>query len=296
MNFVDKIPAYRARVDAAMERYLLSREVKPAIVHAAMRYAVLGFGKRIRPLLAYAAGEALGVEADKVDPIAVAVEFLHAYSLVHDDLPAMDDDDLRRGRPTIHVAYDEATAILVGDALQALAFEVLTTDPAYDSLPETRVDLVSALAAATGSLGMVGGQVMDLAAEGNLVDSKQLELMYTLKTGRLIRSAIMMPSYCATGIAQSDLDALDRYAGIIGLVFQIKDDLIETDENTATIGKNQASDKNNAKATYPALFGREVARDRAEILYRKAIAELDALGPRAEFLSTLSDFIVRRNH
>ena len=296
MNFTDKVASCCTRVDAAMERYLLPGTVEPATFHEAMRYAVLGSGKRIRPLLAYASGEALGVDADLVDPIAIAVEFFHAYSLAHDDLPAMDDDDLRRGRPTTHVAYDEATAILVGDALQALAFEVLTAAPVYRDLPEARIRMVVTLADATGSTGMAGGQIMDLEAENNWVDARHLEEMYTLKTGRLIQAAITMPAYCRPEISSDKIDALDRYAQTIGLAFQIKDDLLEFEESTDTIGKSRGSDEKNAKATYPSLFGYEKARDRAEQLYRDAMAELEFLGPSAEFLNGLCEFIVRRKY
>lgn len=261
-----------------------------------MRYSALGPGKRLRPLMAYATGEVLGIDPLRIDPIAVSIEMLHAYSLVHDDLPAMDDDDLRRGRPTAHIAYDEATAILVGDALQALAFEVLATDAVYEGLPEVRCQLVAALADATGSMGMVGGQVMDLAAEGNWVDAEHLEKMYALKTGCLIRAAIVMVCQCKTGIARSDFDALDRFSQTIGLAFQVKDDLLEIEESTETIGKSQASDEKNGKATYPALFGLETARTRSETLYRDALSELDPLGGSAAPLRWLSDFVVRRNH
>ena len=283
-------------MDAALERCLPSPEAEPAVFHQAMRYSALGPGKRLRPLMAYATGEVLGIDPEQIDPIAVSIEMLHAYSLVHDDLPAMDDDDLRRGRPTTHIAYDDATAILVGDALQALAFEVLATDAVYEGRHEVRCRLVAALADATGSLGMVGGQVMDLAAEGNWVDAKRLEKMYALKTGCLIRAAILMAGHCKPGIHPSDFDALDRFSRTIGLAFQVKDDLLEVEESTETIGKSHASDQKNGKATYPALFGLETARSRSETLYRDALAELDPLGENAAPLRWLSDFVIRRNH
>jgi len=295
-DFAERAPKYRARVDAALERYLPSAETEPAVFHQAMRYSVLGSGKRMRPLLAYATGEVLGVEPARIDPIAVSIEFVHAYSLVHDDLPAMDDDDLRRGRPTTHVAYDEATAILVGDALQALAFKVLAADSAYTGEPEVQRRLVIDLAAAMGSAGMVGGQAMDLAAENCRVSPERLETMYALKTGCLIRAAIVMPCRCKAGIGGSDVEALDRFAEKIGLAFQVKDDLLEVEESTQVIGKNQGSDLKNAKATYPGLFGRDTARARAEMLYEDALAELDPLGSKAASLRWLSDFVVRRNH
>jgi geranylgeranyl pyrophosphate synthase len=295
-DFANRVPGYRSRVDAALERRLPAPDSEPAVFHQAMRYSALGPGKRLRPLLAYATGEVLGIDPVQIDPIAVSIEMLHAYSLVHDDLPAMDDDDLRRGRPTTHIVYDDATAILVGDALQALAFEVLAADAAYAGQPETRCKLVAALADATGSQGMVGGQVMDLAAEGNWVEARHLEKMYALKTGCLIRAAIVMACHCKSDIDPADFAALDRFSQTIGLAFQVKDDLLEVEESTETIGKSQGSDEKNSKATYPALFGLETARERSETLYRDATAELDPLGDRAAPLRWLSDFVVRRNH
>lgn len=250
----------------------------------------------MRPLLVYAAGEVLDIDPSQVDPIAVAVELVHAYSLVHDDLPAMDDDDLRRGRPTTHVAFDEATAILVGDALQVLAFQVLATDPVYDDHTKVRRRLISELAEATGSFGMVGGQAIDIDTQGDWVTAEHLENMYALKTGRLIRAAIIMPCYCAPDVPQIAFDALDGFSQAIGLAFQVKDDLLEVDEDTQTIGKSHGSDEKNEKATYPALFGRTETFERAETLYKEAIAELDPLGERAAPLRWLSDFVVRRNH
>jgi geranylgeranyl pyrophosphate synthase len=295
-DFSARISKYRARVDAVLERYLPSAEMEPAVFHQAMRYSVLGSGKRVRPLLAYATAEVLGVEPARIDPIAASIEFVHAYSLVHDDLPAMDDDDLRRGRPTTHVAYDEAIAILVGDALQALAFQVLATDSIFAGKPDVRRSLVIDLSAAIGSAGMVGGQAMDLAAENQGVSAEHLDTIYALKTGRLIRAAIVMPCRCKAGIRQSDFDALARFAEKIGVAFQVKDDLLEVEESTQVIGKNRGSDEKNAKATYPGMFGWEAARDRAELLYEDALAELDPLGSRATSLRWLSDFVVRRNH
>jgi geranylgeranyl pyrophosphate synthase len=295
-GFEQRVPVYRARADDALKRYLPPAAAKPARLHEAMRYSVLGPGKRIRPLLAYACGEVLGLDASRIDPIAAAIEFLHAYSLVHDDLPSMDDDDLRRGRPTTHVAFDEATAILVGDTLQALAFLVVASDPAYAENPGIRRRLVREIGAAAGSTGMVGGQVMDLAAEGGVVDAEHLERIYALKTGCLIRAAIMMPCHCVSDIAQSDFDALDRFSRTIGLAFQIRDDLLEVDGSAETIGKSPGSDRKNAKATYPELFGLATARERAASLYEAAMAELDPLASRADSLRWLSDLVIRRTY
>ena len=294
-DFEQRVPEYQARIDAALDRWLPPADSEPKRLRQAMRYAALGPGKRIRPLLVYATGEVLDIAPDRIDPIAVAVELIHAYSLVHDDLPSMDDDDLRRGRPTAHVAYDEATAILVGDALQVLAFQVLATDPIFDGLPDARRKLISILAEMTGSFGMVGGQAMDIAAEGNWLTAEDLERMYSLKTGCLIRAAIIMPCRCIADLSKADFDALDQFSKMIGLAFQVKDDLLEVDEDTRTIGKHHGSDTKNKKATYPAIFGKAEANDRAETLYRGALAELDPLGEKAEPLRWLSELIVRRN-
>ncbi|MDH3510915.1 MAG: polyprenyl synthetase family protein [Gammaproteobacteria bacterium] len=289
------MPDYRARIDAVLGRCLPPAGSGPEPLTEGMRYAALGPGKRMRPLMAYATGEVLGIAADRIDPIAAAVELIHAYSLVHDDLPSMDDDDLRRGRPTTHVVYDEATAILVGDALQVLAFQILATEAIYECRAEVRRKLISILAEATGSFGMVGGQAMDIAAEGNWLTAENLEKMYSLKTGCLIRAAIMMPCHCRSDISSLDFDALDRFSATIGLAFQVKDDLLEVEEDTQTIGKHHGSDEKNAKATYPALFGKLETHARAETLYCDALAELDPLGERAAPLRWLSEFVVRRN-
>jgi farnesyl diphosphate synthase len=208
----------------------------------------------------------------------------------------MDDDDLRRGRPATHAEFDEATAILVGDALQVLAYEVLATAPAYAGLAKVRRQLVYELAEATGSFGMVGGQAIDIMTQGEWATAAHLEQMYSLKTGRLIRAAIIMPCCCASDLQVSAFEALDVFANAIGLAFQIKDDLLEIDEDTRTIGKSQVSDQKNDKVTFPALLGRTEAYERAEALYRDAISSLDPLGDRARPLRWLSDFVVKRNH
>jgi geranylgeranyl pyrophosphate synthase len=296
VNYEQKIADFRSRIDAELEHALPSSELEPQRLHAAMRYSVLSEGKRIRPLLAYAVGEVLGISLERIDPIAVAVELVHAYSLVHDDLPAMDDDELRRGRPTTHIAYDEATAILVGDALQVLAFQVLVKSEAYRDTPGIVRRLIEVLGDASGSTGMVGGQISDLAAEGNWISAADLEYMYALKTGRLIRAAILMACSVETGISAADTEALDGYSQNIGLAFQVKDDLLEIDGDTQEIGKSRGSDEKNHKATYPSLFGLDAARARAEALYEDSLAHLDSFGERAELLRYLSDYVVRRNN
>ena len=257
-----------------------------------MRYSVLGAGKRVRPLLVYASAELCGAE-DGVDSIAAAVELVHAYSLVHDDLPAMDDDDLRRGRPTTHRAFDEATAILAGDALQALAFEILCDDPALASRPDRQIRLIRRLAHAVGPAGMVGGQALDIAAEGRRVGEAELEDIHRRKTGELIRASIMMPSELGE-LSDAERAELDVFARDIGLVFQIRDDLLEVEQDTATLGKNAGSDTANDKSTYPAILGLDGARRRADELHARAMAALGTFGPRGEGLVWLSDFILKR--
>ena len=296
-HFESQVPRYQARVNAALARWLEHTSETPQQLLAAMRYAVLGPGKRIRPLLCYATAELLELDPGKVDSIAVAIEFVHAYSLIHDDLPSMDDDDLRRGRATTHRAFDEATAILAGDALQALAFQVLTDDPVLQTdYPEHQAGLVGLLANAAGPAGMVGGQVLDLAAEGRNLTAAELEDLHQRKTGRLIEAAILMPAKLRP--ARNDADALQlrSFATLIGLAFQIRDDILEVEEDTATLGKSANSDTANAKSTYPSVLGLEQAKRRADELYAQAVAALDELGANSVGLRWLCDYIVQRHH
>ena len=262
-------------------------------LYAALRYSLLIGGKRVRPLLVYASAEAVGGRDDgaALDDIACALEFLHTYSLVHDDLPAMDDDELRRGSPTCHIQFDEATAILAGDALQARAFELLATLP--DTSAEVRVRLVAALAAAAGPRGMVGGQAIDLAAVQQRIDLPHLEAMHRLKTGALIRAAVRMGAVSA-GASDEQLAALDRYAAAIGLSFQVQDDILDITADTATLGKTQGADLARDKPTYPALLGLDGARAKAQALHRDALAALQAFGPSAQRLRELSAYIIER--
>ncbi|HEX7082113.1 MAG TPA: farnesyl diphosphate synthase [Gammaproteobacteria bacterium] len=292
-TFENRVEQYRRRVEARLEQILAVDDGTPERLRAAMKYSVLGSGKRIRPLLAYASGELCGLDDADVDAIAAAVELVHAYSLVHDDLPAMDDDDLRRGRPTTHRAFDEATAILAGDGLQALAFQILCGDAALAARPERQIKIIAQLAEAVGPAGMVGGQALDLDAEGRRVNEQALEDIHRRKTGRLIRASIMMPSELA------DLDdrsraLLDRFAGDIGLLFQIRDDLLEVEQDTQTLGKNAASDSANMKSTYPSVLGIDGARQRADEVHRGAMDALASLGPGSEGLRWLSEFILNR--
>ncbi len=269
----EEIFARRAmRLHTAMDSVLPDHDSIPQRLHAAMRYAVLGDGKRIRPQLVYATGVACGTDEATLDAPAIAVELVHAYSLVHDDLPAMDDDALRRGRATVHVAYDDATAILAGDALQALAFEVLVAAPCD---AELRVALIATLANASGTSGMCGGQALDLAATGVVQTLIELERMHALKTGALIRAAVRMGALYAHA-DDTTLQRLDNYAGALGLAFQIRDDILDVEGDSAALGKTAGKDAAQAKSTYPALLG--IAGSR-RLLDELGEAMRDALGP-----------------
>jgi geranylgeranyl pyrophosphate synthase len=293
--FAERLDHYRRRVDQKLADVLRAGHEVPDRLLDAMRYSVLGGGKRVRPLLVYASGELVGAAEDALDPLAAAVELIHAYSLVHDDLPAMDDDDLRRGRPTTHRQFDEATAILAGDALQALAFEVLATDSKLAARPQAQVKMLAWLTRAAGPAGMVGGQALDMAAEGRRIDERGLERIHRGKTGALIRASIMMPS--ELGLMSDEQRAnLDVFARDIGLVFQIRDDLLEVEQDTATLGKNAGSDSGNDKSTYPSTLGVEGARRRAAETQQRAVGALRTLGGRSDALLWLSEFILNRSY
>lgn len=292
--FGERLDAYRARVDARLERALREGGGMPERLQAAMEYAVLGSGKRVRPLLVYASAEACEVALERVDSIAASVELVHAYSLVHDDLPSMDDDDLRRGRPTTHRRFDEGTAILAGDALQALAFEILCDDASLAEHPAAQINVIGWLARAIGAAGMVGGQALDLAAEGRTLSEPELEDVHRRKTGQLIRAAIMMPSELGS-LDDETRRRLDVFANDIGLVFQIRDDLLEVEQSTEALGKNAGSDVDNHKSTYPAVLGYEGARERADAIYRRALDSLGSIGRASDGLACLSEFILTRS-
>jgi geranylgeranyl pyrophosphate synthase len=294
-SFAKRLDHYRRRVDQKLADVLRADHEVPDRLLDAMRYSVLGGGKRVRPLLVYASGELVGAAEDALDPVAAAVELIHAYSLVHDDLPAMDDDDLRRGRPTTHRQFDEATAILAGDALQALAFEVLATDPKLASRPQTQVKMLAWLTRAAGPAGMVGGQALDMAAEGRRIDERGLERIHRGKTGALIRASIMMPSELGD-LSDEQRANLDVFARDIGLVFQIRDDLLEVEQDTATLGKNAGSDSGNDKSTYPTTLGIEGARRRAAETQQRAVGALRTLGGPSDALLWLSEFILNRSY
>ena len=291
-NFEARIDTYTARVDSALDRALPAESVSPERLHAAMRYAVLTGGKRVRPLLVYATGECLQIEPQLLDVPAVAIELIHAFSLVHDDLPAMDNDDLRRGKPTVHKQYDEATAILAADALQPLAFSVLAN--LENAPPDAAIQLVQLLAKACGSIGMTGGQSIDLAAEGMALSESQLEHMYALKTGALIHASIVSACLLCENLASDDFNALDDFARNIGLAFQIKDDILDVEGDTEVIGKPAGSDESQNKATYPALFGISASRKRCDDLLNNALSNLSRFGSSAAPLEWLARFIVER--
>ncbi|HBA66783.1 MAG TPA: (2E,6E)-farnesyl diphosphate synthase [Methylococcaceae bacterium] len=284
------------RVERALEARLPSENQIPTKLHEAMRYCVLDGGKRMRPMLTYCTGKALGIAPEDLDGAACAVEFIHVYSLIHDDLPAMDDDDLRRGKPTCHIAYDEATAILTGDALQALAFKVLADDPTIRADAESRLKMITMLAKASGSQGMVGGQAIDLESVGTILTLPQLENMHIHKTGALIRASVNMATLTRPDIDPKQAEGLDHYAKCIGLSFQVKDDILDEESDTATLGKTQGKDKDNDKPTYPALLGLAGAKQKAQELHEQAIESLSGFGSEADLLRDLSLYIIQRDH
>jgi farnesyl diphosphate synthase len=291
-----RLAACAARVEQVLERWLPDARTAPARLHQAMRYAVLGGGKRVRPGLVYFTGAALGIPMERLDGPAAAVELIHAYSLVHDDLPAMDDDDLRRGRPTCHRAYDEATAILVGDALQVLAFQILAEDPAMVADPARRLEAIGLLARASGTAGMAGGQAVDLEAAGHELSVAQLEQMHRLKTGALIHASVMMAAAGAEALPPATRDALDRYGHAIGLAFQVQDDILDVEGETEVLGKRAQADAALHKPNYPAVAGLEVAKARLRELHDEAITALAPLGAAAEPLRWLSGWLTERRH
>ena len=291
---VELIGNYQARAKQALDQRLPAADLHPDALHQAMRYAVLGGGKRIRPVLVYLSGAAVGAAPDTLDGPACAVEFIHAYSLIHDDLPAMDNDDLRHGQPTCHKAFGEALAILAGDALQALAFQVLGQDDAMVADPATRLRMLGVLAQAAGSRGMVGGQAIDLAAVGQELGLAELENMHIHKTGALIRASVLLGALSQPKVEPAVLEQLDHYAKCIGLAFQIRDDILDVIGDAATLGKTTGADRALNKPTYPTLLGLDGAREHARMLHEEALASVQALGPEAEPLRWIASYIVER--
>ena len=282
----------QARMETVLARVLPAASVAPARLHEAMRYATLEGGKRVRPLLAFAAGEVSGAALERLEIAAAAVELIHAYSLVHDDLPCMDDDILRRGKRTVHVEYDEATALLAGDALQSLAFQLLSENRIADD-PRRQLEMVKALALAAGSRGMAGGQQIDLEATGKGLELAELEFMHIHKTGALIRAAVLLGMACGRE-SEAEKQKLDKYAKAIGLAFQVVDDVLDHEASTATLGKTAGKDSKQGKPTYVSAMGVARARQLAEELRAEAHAALSGIGAPARRLGGLADFIVLR--
>jgi len=292
MNFPTWMSGIQKRTETALEGALPSPELAPARLHEAMRYAALGGGKRVRPLLCHAAGSIFGADSNVLDAPATAVELIHAYSLVHDDLPCMDNDVLRRGKPTCHVEFDEATALLVGDALQTQAFQSLSSRLAGVSAAR-QLDMLRLLATASGSRGMAGGQAIDLAAVGQQLTINELEYMHIHKTGALIRAAVLLGAHCGDA-APDALERLGRFANRIGLLFQVVDDILDTEASTATLGKTAGKDAAQNKPTYVNILGANEAKSMASKLRQDAHQELTPFGESALRLHELTDFIVER--
>lgn len=296
MSLKERFRSYQARVESALDGCLPGNGVQPVHLHEAMRYSVLGHGKRVRPILVYASGEAFGVGLESLDAPACAVELIHAYSLIHDDLPAMDNDDLRRGQPTCHRAFDEATAILAGDALQALAFQILANSQNIRVSAEQRLRMINILAQASGSRGMAGGQAIDLAAVGKKLNIAELENMHIHKTGALIRASVELGALSAQNVHPAAFDKVSHYAKCIGLAFQIQDDILDVEGATEVLGKPQGSDRDRGKPTYPELLGLEGARKAAMELYQQAIDSISQYDSKADTLREIADYIVNRQN
>jgi len=294
-DFQAWMAGWQDRTESALTQALPTPSHAPKRLHDAMRYAVLGGGKRVRPLLAFAAGELAMADSNPVQQAAVAVELIHAYSLVHDDMPAMDDDVLRRGRPTVHVEFDEATALLVGDALQSLAFEVLA-QPGLVEDAATQIRMLNLLAAAAGSHGMAGGQAIDLDSVGKPLELPELEFMHILKTGALIRASVNLGALCGRAMSDAEMNKLDHYAKCVGLAFQVVDDVLDAEASTATLGKTAGKDAASNKPTYVSLLGLARARELAEELRAEALQALSEFGANAERLRQLADYIVLRKY
>ena len=280
-------------MEAALQRFLPAADIAPERLHQAMRYSVLGGGKRVRPLLAFAAGELALADPARLEVVAAAVEIIHAYSLVHDDMPCMDDDVLRRGRPACHIEYGEATALLVGDALLPLAFQIMSENAVADKAAE-QIEMLKMLAMASGSRGMVGGQAIDLASVSKALSLPELEFMHIHKTGALIRAAVVLGARCGPDLGEDELGRLDRYAKTVGLAFQVVDDVLDCDASTATLGKTAGKDAAQDKPTYVSILGLSRARALAGELREEAHAALSSFGEKAARLREVADYIVLR--
>jgi farnesyl diphosphate synthase len=292
ISFRDWMSCIQDLTEQGLARHLPAASNIPARLHEAMRYVALGGGKRVRPLLAHAAGQLTEAPMSALGTVSCAVELIHVYSLVHDDMPCMDDDDLRRGRPTCHVQYDEATALLVGDALQSEAFRLLAAAPIAPA-PQ-QLQMLELLAHASGSRGMAGGQAIDLQSVGKPLSQPELELMHALKTGALIRAAILLGALCGKPLATAEFEQLDHYAKRVGLLFQVVDDVLDCTASTATLGKTAGKDADNDKPTYVSLLGLPGAKAFAKELLDDAMQSLAIFGPRADRLRELSNYIANR--
>ncbi|MFU9138380.1 (2E,6E)-farnesyl diphosphate synthase [Erwinia tasmaniensis] len=298
MDFAALLTAHHARVNQALQRFISPLPFQSSPLVNAMEYGALLGGKRIRPFLVYATGEMLLASGEALDAPAAAIECIHAYSLIHDDLPAMDDDSLRRGQPTCHIKFGEDTAILAGDALQTLAFTILADTPMPGVSDANRIAMISELAHASGVAGMCGGQALDLAAEGQQTDLAALEQIHRHKTGALIRSAVRLGALAAGERGRQVLPALDRYASAIGLAFQVQDDILDVVGDTAIIGKRQGADQDLGKSTYPALMGLDGARQKAQDLYQESLSALEVLAAQScntTSLKALASYIIERD-
>lgn len=283
----------QSRMEQTLAAVLPLQDHIPPQLHTAMRYSVLDGGKRVRPLLAFAAGAVVDASPERLQYAGAAVELIHAYSLVHDDMPAMDNDVLRRGKPTCHIAFGEASALLAGDALQTAAFDVLSSYTLADA-PADQLKMISILARASGSMGMCGGQGIDLYSVGQALSLPELEQMHGLKTGALIRAAVLLGSYCGTAISDEERARLDDYAQCIGLAFQVVDDVLDEEADSATLGKTAGKDAANNKPTYVSLLGLAAAKQKAAELKSQALAAIEPFGEKARGLVFLADFIVER--
>ena len=293
-SFDKRMEGYIDKINNYLEEILPEKTIPPAKLHEAMHYAVMNGGKRIRPLLVYTSGEALQIDTEQLTPAAAAIELLHCFSLVHDDLPSMDDDNLRRGQPSVHIAFNEATAILAADALQSLAFHILAVDPAYRNQNNVPANLISLLAQAAGTNGMSGGQALDLAAEGQALDQSELEHIYRLKTGKLPRACVLSVVCIAPSVSLEKRQLLERFIDAMGLAFQIKDDILDVEGHTKTIGKPAGSDEKKVKATYPSLFGLEASKQRINELLTPGLGLLEPFGKAADGLRRLAMTIAQR--
>ncbi|MBO9489253.1 (2E,6E)-farnesyl diphosphate synthase [Endozoicomonas sp. G2_1] len=296
MTQLNQLESFQTRINQFLENALQQLPVNDPKLLDAMRYGLLIGGKRMRPYLVYTTGQTLGAKLDDLDGIAAALECIHAYSLLHDDLPAMDDDDLRRGQPTCHKAFDEATAILAGDSLQTLAFDILANHGFSTAVATKRVALIRHLVNASGYQGMCGGQAMDLAATDKAIELNELEQLHKLKTGALLKACVLMAAECSDSVSADDKDNLSEYADCVGLAYQVRDDIIDITSNQEELGKPAGSDLAANKSTYPALLGLSGAQEKADQLFKQALQALARLPYNSDNLAQFATFIVQRTH